>query len=293
MSKFSMDYIIEMRNILVNYFLSDFSGLLKSHFEDNHMWFYGKSVFRVVKDLNLKKPEVIFFLMGENKIFPKWGKMSDFDLKSASEIIIEKCKEIVIDVCPGYEANVEMTEKPVNDGNFKIYIKLRESKLKGSKITNDSKSQVLTYAKVVKKEKEIKSSKITEVPHPSSPSIDRLFKSITPAPTLATNKPEIVDIEPAPRNYLELVQKENEQFRLEIINLKMENKILKDLIDNIINKTKPSTCGGAGEDIDSPKSMTRVSSENLLHNAVEELESCGNWDDMMHPPTPKKGSPVP
>jgi hypothetical protein len=312
MSKFSPTYVLEMRDILVKYFTTGFAQLLKSHYEDNHMWFYGKSVFKAVKELNMNKSEVIFFLMGSNTSNIGLGSMSDFSIEPACDIIINKYKKIANEMYPDYKTDIEFTEKPVNDGNFKIFLQMKkikddnpnEDKPKGDKhhSSNDAK---ITYAKVAKAQIKEK------IERPSSPAIDRLFSSIAssvkPEPVKKTeivnittdNDVEVSDL----KKELERLKFENGILQSSVNELKVENKVLKSLIENFLTKSPEPSCIKKKElSESSPQNTTPSTAPDVVqplpcnggagapNNSVEdeELDGCGNWDDFMHPPSPKK-----
>lgn len=293
-----------MRDILVKYFINGFSELLKSHFEDNHMWFYGKSVFKAVKDLHLKKSEVIFFLMGSNKLNPGFGSMSDYDMVPAGEIVINKCKKIAKELYPEYETSIEFTEKPMNDGNFKIFLQMKE--IDKVNIINNTDSRI-TYAKILKSQ--VSGEEKVKV---SSPAIERLFSSLSvPVKVETVKNTEVVNISSKIEEEMSSLKKENERLKFEnsvfkssVDELKMENKILKGLIDNFLSKSSEPTCVKSDALKDNKSSSEKSNGENTpvevpcnggAGYSVEEkivmdkeMEEAESWDDVFHPPSPKK-----
>jgi hypothetical protein len=286
MSKPSDDRINHIRKIIIEYFIDGFKNLSISHFEDNHKWFYGKSVFSTNKDLGLTKPEIIFILMGSNKKFPHWGNLTKEE--SAFTEISKIYQSIIEKTFEGYTATIEFTERTHYDGNFKAYVEFKErinsddEAIVKKIVSNEAKKPVSneasnSYANAVKAPAtEIKKPKevvpriiddiITQAP-PSSPSIDRLFKPMTPIHNIDDN--------------MTRKNEEIENLKKQIEKMSMEISILRSIInDNIKCESKSST----------PKSISRVASEALIHTAVDELDNGQNWDDAMHPPTPKKST---
>jgi hypothetical protein len=284
---------------IVNFFIDGFQELLISHTNDNHNWFYGKSVLKTTQTLKLKTDIVIFTLMGANKQRPQWKSIEDYDLQPASKVITDKYIEIVENSLSGKTAEIKFTDNPLFDGNFKVYVSIK------NKITGDIKKN--TYASAVLKTESLKppmpiaptvskpvsaAQEITTIQKCESPAIERLFKCLSPVVN-----PLDAEIEKAKKELelLEIKQKILEA-KKKLVSLEKLDSFEK--LDSLENNNSLEVSVDSKESsleknspCSSPKSLTRVSSENLIHKNVDELDDCkGNWDDMMHPPTPKKNS---
>ena len=137
------EQIEDAREKMLTFFQEDFKNKVNSHLEAGHKFMFGKSLWRLTET----HPEIIkeygiYILMGTNRRHEDWGNMKDdFGLEPVrnelTPILVSMAREVSAD----YYYKILFTDKPKNDGNFKLKVDFNKFNKTNNKTNDGSDSE--------------------------------------------------------------------------------------------------------------------------------------------------------
>lgn len=158
------EQVVDAHSRMMEFFQDNFKNDVLSHLNANHTYMYGKSIFKITETLSISKELAIYVLMGSNRRLDSWGDMKEkFGLDSVRSLIIPILRTLATEVNATHYYKIIFTDRPQNNGNFKLKIEFKELKKTGeNSVDSDGFKQVKPrMSKTTETKKTTYSSKVS------------------------------------------------------------------------------------------------------------------------------------